>query len=220
MPSSGSTGLVLHAYWRSGASYRARIGLNLKGLAYEVRPVNLLKGEQSAGDYRAIDPQGLLPALEADGTVLVQSLAILEWLEETFPAPPLLPGGAADRALVRGMAAMVACDVQPLNNLRVLRAIRRELSASEDQVVAWQHHWIAEGFAGLERLIERHGAGFCFGDAPTLADCCLVPQVYAARRVGAPMADFPRIAAVADRCNGLDPFARAHPDRQPDAVPG
>ena len=211
--------LVLHAYWRSGTSYRTRIALNLKGLAYRTRPVNLLAGEQGQDAYLAIDPQGLVPALEADGQVLIQSPAILEWLEETRPAPPLLPTDPAGRAVVRAMAAVIGCDVHPLNNLRVLRALKHELGASEAQLAAWEARWIGDGFAVLEGLIGRHGAGFCHGAAPTLADCYLIPQVYAAIRFGVDLEPYPLIRAVDRRAGELAPFAAAHPDRQPDAKP-
>lgn len=212
--------LILHAYWRSGTSYRTRIALNLKGLSYETRPVNLAAGEQGRAAYRALQPQGLVPALEADGRVLTQSPAILEWLEEVHPDPPLLPADPGERAEVRAMAALIACDVHPLNNLRVLRALRRELKASDEQLFAWEARWIGDGFAALEQLIARHGQGFCFGDTPTLADCCLIPQVYSAVRFGVDLQPYPLIRAVDARAGEMDAFAAAHPDRQPDAMPG
>jgi maleylpyruvate isomerase len=212
-------GLVLHAYWRSGTSYRTRIALNLKGLHYEIRPVNLLAGEQGGTDYLSLDPQGLVPTLEADGQVLIQSPAILEWLEETHPEPPLLPANAADRAAVRAMAALIGCDIHPLNNLRVLRALKHDLGASDEQLAQWEARWIGDGFAALERLIERRGGGFCFGETPTLADCYLVPQVYSAIRFGVDLEPYPRILAVDERARALDAVAAAHPDRQPDATP-
>jgi maleylpyruvate isomerase len=210
--------LVLHGYWRSGTSYRTRIALNLKGLDYEIRPVNLLAGEQGQDAYRALDPQGLVPTLEAGGRTLIQSPAILEWLEETHPEPPLLPAGAADRAVVRAMAAVIGCDIHPLNNLRVLRALKRELGASDAQISAWEARWIGDGFEALERLIERHGGGFAWGDRPTLADCYLVPQVYSAIRFGVDLSPYPLIRAADERARTLEPVAAAHPDRQPDAV--
>jgi maleylpyruvate isomerase len=213
-------GLVLHAYWRSGTSYRTRIALNLKGVAYEVRPVNLSAGEQASRGYLTLDPQGLVPALEADGRVLIQSPAILEWLEEAYPDPPLLPSAPAARAAVRAMAAVIGCDIHPLNNLRVLRALKRDLGASDEQLSQWEARWIGDGFSALERLIERDGGGFCFGDRPTLADCYLVPQVYSAVRFGVDLAPYPRILAVDERLRALDAVAAAHPDRQPDATPG
>jgi maleylpyruvate isomerase len=210
--------LILHAYWRSGTSYRTRIALNLKGLAYETRPVNLLAGEQGAASYRAIDPQGLVPTLETDGQTLIQSPAILEWLEEAFPEPALLPQDLAGRAVVRAMAALIGCDIHPLNNLRVLRALKRELKADDSQLLAWETRWIADGFQALETLVGRHGKGFCFGEAPTLADCYLVPQVYSAVRFGVDLEPFPLIRSVDERARRLAAFTAAHPDRQPDAA--
>ena len=211
--------LVLHAYWRSGTSYRTRIGLNLKGLSYETRPVNLLAGEQGGEAYRTVDPQGLVPALEADGRVLIQSPAILEWLEETHPQPALLPADPAGRAEVRAMAALIGCDIHPLNNLRVLRALKHDLGADEAGLAAWQARWIGDGFAALETLIARHGDGFCHGAGPTLADCYLVPQVYAAIRFGVDLEPYPLIRAADARARGLEAVAAAHPDRQPGARP-
>ena len=211
--------LVLHGYWRSGTSYRTRIALNLKGLAYEIRPLDLRKGEQRDRGYLALDPQGLVPALETDDGVLIQSPAILEWLEESFPDPPLLPPDAADRAFVRAMAALIGCDIHPLNNLRVLKALKRDLGATDEQLSAWAGRWIGDGFSALEVLIRQHGGDFAFGDRPSLADCYLVPQVYSAERFGVDLAPYPLLRAVADRCRALPPFAAAHPDRQPDADP-
>ncbi len=212
--------LVLHSYWRSGASYRTRIALNLKGLDYEIRPVNLLAGEQGQASYLQLAPQGMVPSLETPGAVLTQSPAILEWLEETCPDPPLLPQGARSRAEVRAMAALIGCDVHPLNNLRVLRALKRDLGASDEQITAWEARWIGAGFQALEALIARHGKGFAWGDTPTLADCYLVPQVYSAERFGVDLEPYPLIRAVTEGCRSLDAFARAHPDNQPDAPPG
>jgi maleylpyruvate isomerase len=211
--------LVLHAYWRSGTSYRTRIALNLKGLAYETQPVNLLAGEQGSDAYKALDPQGLVPTLEADGQALIQSPAILEWLEEIHPEPPLLPSGAQDRARVRAMAALIGCDVHPLNNLRVLRALRRELGADDPKISAWTKRWITDGFSALEPLIARDGRGFCFGERPTLADCYLIPQAYSAERFGLDLAPWPLIQSVCESARALEAFADAHPDRQPDAQP-
>jgi maleylpyruvate isomerase len=210
-------GLVLHGYWRSGAAYRTRIALNLKGLDYQIRPVNLLAGEQGQAAYLGIDPQGLVPALETPDGVLIQSPAILEWLEETHPAPALLPGDAGGRAEARAMAAVVGCDVHPLNNLRVLRSLKHDLGASDQQLAAWEARWISGGFAALEALIARHGRGFSWGENPTLADCYLIPQVYAAERFGVDLEPYPLIREVAARCRALEAFAKAHPDNQPDA---
>jgi maleylacetoacetate isomerase/maleylpyruvate isomerase len=210
--------LILHSAWRATAPYRVRIGLALKGLAYEYRAVDLLAGQQHGEGYRAVNPQGLTPALIADGVVMTQSLAILEWLEETHPDPALLPRAPADRAVARAMADIVACDIHPLNNTRVGAALAA-LGVSQADNVAWIRRWIVDGFSALEPMVARHGAGFCFGEAPGLADCCLVPQVYSARRFGVDLAPFPAIAAVAERAAAHPAFAAAHPDRQPDAAP-
>lgn len=209
--------LVLYDYWRSGAAYRVRIGLNLKGLTYEPRAVNLIAGDQAGAAYGAVNPQHLVPSLETPEGVLTQSLAILEWLEETRPDPPLLPRAALDRAIVRAMADIVACDVHPLNNVRVGRRLMTEMGHSQDDYLAWMRHWMREGFDALEPLVARHGGGFAFGDSPTLADCCLVPQVYSARRYDLDLAAWPAIAGVAERAAQHPAFQAAHPDRQPDA---
>jgi maleylpyruvate isomerase len=208
---------ILHGYWRSGTSYRTRIALELKGVAYDQIAVDLRVGAQGGDAYRAINPQGLVPALEVDGQVLTQSPAILEWIEERWPEPPLLPRAAVDRATVRAMAAIVACDIHPLNNLRVLTALRRDLGADEAQIGAWTSRWIAAGFDALERLIARHGAGWCFGDSPTLADCALIPQIYSARRFEVELGPYPHIRDVETRAERHPAFLAARPDRQPDA---
>ncbi|WP_292032277.1 MULTISPECIES: maleylacetoacetate isomerase [unclassified Brevundimonas] len=209
--------MILHGYWRSGTSYRTRIALNLKGLAYETAPVDLRTGDQRSEAFRALNPQGLVPALEIDNDlVLTQSPAILEWLEETHPAPALLPSLAADRALVRSMAALIGCDVHPLNNLRVLKAVR-DLGADQAGVDAWAARWILDGFAALEVQVQRHGDGWCFGDAPTLADCYLIPQIYSARRFNVDLTAFPSLLAVETQAARHPAFVAAHPDNQPDA---
>jgi maleylpyruvate isomerase len=208
---------VLHAYWRSGTSYRTRIALELKGLAYEQAPVDLRSGVQHQAPYRALNPQGLVPALEVDGRVLTQSMAILEWLEEVHPEPPLLPSDPFQRAEVRAMAGIVACDIHPLNNLRVLKSIKHDLGADEAATAAWTSRWITAGFEALEKLIERHGGNWAFGDSPTFADCCLIPQVYSARRYEVDIERFVRILAVDARAARHPAFQAAHPDRQPDA---
>lgn len=208
--------MILHGYWRSGTSYRVRIALALKGLAYTQVTHDLRRGEQRSDAYRALNPQRLVPALEADDAVLTQSPAILEWLEERHPDPPLLPRDLADRAIVRAMAATVGCDIHPLNNLRVLDAIRG-LGADGEAVSRWIARWIGDGFAALEAMIGRHGAGFAFGDQPTLADCYLVPQVYSAERFGVDLSPYPRLLAATEHARALTAFAAAHPDRQPDA---
>lgn len=209
--------LVLHGYWRSTAAYRVRIALALKGVVFEQAAHDLRLGAQRAAEYLALAPQGLVPVLETPDGALTQSLPILEWLEDRFAAPALLPMQPGPRAIVRAMAATVACDIHPLNNLRVLNALRADFSASEDQVQAWIARWICEGFTALEVLIGRHGGAFAFGDSPSFADCCLVPQVYSARRFKVDLSAFPAIVDVDQRAGVLEAFAAAHPDRQPDA---
>lgn len=216
--------MILHGYWRSGTSYRTRIALNLKGLTYAQAGVDLRTGAQRSDAFRALNPQGLVPALEVGPehggpAVLTQSPAILEWLEEAFPTPPLLPAAALERAQVRAMAALIACDIHPLNNLRVLTALRTTFGADQAAVDAWAAGWITPGFAALEALVARHGGDWCFGDAPTLADCHLIPQVYSAGRFGVSVEAWPRLAAIAARAEDHPAFAAAHPDRQPDADP-
>jgi maleylpyruvate isomerase len=208
--------IILHGYWRSGTSYRTRIALELKGLTYEQRAVDLRAGDQRSEAYRKLNPQGLVPAIEFEGGVLTQSPAILEWLEERWPEPALLPADMDDRAQVRAMAALVGCDIHPLNNLRVLKAVR-ELGADEAGTNAWAGRWISAGFQALEAGIERHGDGWCWGSAPTLADCYLIPQIYSARRFGVDLSAWPRIVAVDARAADHPAFQAAHPDRQPDA---
>jgi maleylpyruvate isomerase len=207
--------LVLHGYWRSGAAYRTRIALGLKGLAYDQAPIDLRAGLQKSEAFRALNPQGLVPALETDGAVITQSGAILEWLEETHPTPPLLPADPLDRARVRAMAAIVTCDIHPLNNLRVLTSLRKDLAADEAAVSAWIARWIGQGFTALEAMVGDQG--WCFGAAPTLADCCLVPQVYGAERFSVDLAPYPRLRAIAASAADHPAFAAAHPSRQPDA---
>lgn len=209
--------MILHGYWRSGTSYRTRIALHLKGLAHATAPVDLRTGAQKSDAYLALNPQGLVPALETgDGLVLNQSPAILEWLEETHPTPALLPSISADRAVVRAMAALIGCDIHPLNNLRVLKAVR-ELGADQAGVDAWAGRWILDGFAALDALVARHGEGWCFGEAPTLADCYLIPQIYSARRFNVDLTPFPRLLAVETQAARHPAFIAAHPDNQPDA---
>ena len=210
---------TLYSAWRATAPYRLRIGLALKGVAYDYSPVDLVGGQQRGEAYRAVNPQGLTPALDlGDGQVLTQSLAILEWLEETRPDPPLLPRSALDRQQVRAMAMIVACDIHPLNNARVANKLT-ELGHDGPQVRAWIQGWIRDGFDALEPMIGRHGGRFAFGDSPTLADCCLIPQVYAARRFGLELSHWPLLAGVADRAAAHPAFVAAHPDQQPDAAP-
>jgi len=211
--------VTLYSYWRATAPYRVRIGLHLKGVGFDYAPVNLLGAQQLGDDYSRLNRQHLVPTLEADDQILTQSLAILEWLEEAYPHPSLLPGAPSDRATVRAMAAIIACDVHPLNNLRVLKALA-ELGhpmAGAEQA-AWGARWINDGFAALERLVAKHGQGFAFGATPTLADCCLIPQIWSSSRFGVDMSPYPALAAVAARAAAHPAFQAAHPERQPDAV--
>jgi maleylacetoacetate isomerase len=210
--------MILYGYYRSSAAYRARIALNLKGLAYEQRPVHLVRGEQRSAGYLELNPQGLVPLLVVGDRRLTQSLAIIEYLEEKHPQPPLLPVAAEDRAWVRAVALEIACDIHPLNNTRVLKYLSRELQLDEPRRNDWYRHWVREGFAALEtQLAERATGRFCFGDTPSLADVFLVPQVANANRFNLDLAPYPRIRAVNDACLALEPFAAAQPSRQPDA---
>ena len=213
--------LRLYTYWRSSAAFRVRIALALKGLDYESVPRHLLRdgGEHRRADYLALNPQGLVPALEHDGYVVTQSLAICEYLDEVFPQPPLLPADPRGRAAVRAMARAIACDIHPLNNLSVQQDLRTELGQRDDGVTRWAQHWIARGFAALEQLLARHSTDgrYCYGDTVTLADACLVPQVYNARRVQVDLAAYPRLTAVARHLEALPAFAAARPEAQPDA---
>lgn len=205
---------VLHEYYRSSAAYRVRIALNLKGVDYESRPVNLLESEQRSDEYRALNPQGFVPMLEIDGHRLTQSLAILGYLDQRYPNRPFLPTAAADRAQVVAMAALVACDIHPLNNLRVLKYLKNELGHSQEEVDRWYAHWISEGLPALEALAARTAGQFLYGDAPTGADICLVPQLYNARRFNVPLDDYPTLLRADENANRLEAFAAAHPDRQ------
>lgn len=209
--------LVLHGYWRSSAAYRVRIGLNLKRLAYQQATLDLRTGAQRSADYRELAPIGLVPTLEADGFRITQSLAILEWLDERHPGTPLIPEQANSRSIVRAMAMIVACDIHPINNLRVLSALRSDLAASDGMVQEWIARWIREGFTALEAMVSDHGGRCCFGDSPTIADCCLIPQVYNARRFGVDLSSFPRLGDIEAYCLEQDAFDRARPELQPDA---
>ena len=209
--------MILHGYWRSGAADRTRIALALKGLDYEPQGVDLRTGAHKSEVFVALNPQGMVPALELDGAVLTQSPAILEWLEETCPAPALLPAAPADRAHVRAMAALIGCDIHPLNNLRVGKALRETFGADQPAIDAWAARWILPGFEALEALVARHGDGWCFGDAPTLADCYLIPQIYSARRFNVPLEAFARLLAIDTLASQHPAFIAAHPDAQPDA---
>jgi maleylacetoacetate isomerase len=217
----GGGGMKLYTYFRSSAAFRVRIVLNLKRLAAEQAFVHLRKNEQRAADYLAVNPQGLVPSLEEDGQVFTQSLAIIEYLDETHPEPPLLPGHPADRARVRALAQAVACDIHPIDNLRVLRYLANPLGHDEKAVETWFNHWIRLGFDGIERILAEDGqaGAFCHGDAPTLADICLVPQVFNAQRYPSfDFAPYPTISRVFDECMKLDAFERARPEKQPDAA--
>jgi maleylacetoacetate isomerase len=205
---------ILYDYNRSSAAYRVRIGLNLKGIDYERRPVNLLESEQSADGYRSVNPQGLVPTLEIDDHRLTQSLSILVYLDQRFPDPPLMPRNALDGAHVRAMALAIACDIHPLNNLRVLKYLSGPLGVPQEQRDAWYAHWITEGLSGLEALAAPRAGAFLFGDAPTIADVCLVPQLYNARRFDVPIDAYPTLLRAEENATRLDAFAAAHPDRQ------
>jgi maleylacetoacetate isomerase len=205
---------ILYDYWRSSAAYRVRIALNLKGVDYESRMVNLLTSEQQSADYHEINPQGLVPTLEIDGLKLTQSLAIINYLDLRYPNQPLLPASAAERAHVVAMAMAIACDIHPLNNLRVLKYLKHELGQPQEAVDAWYVHWISEGLPALEALAARHAGDFLFGNAPTGADVCLVPQLYNARRFDVPLDGYPTLLRAEENANKLDAFAKAHPDRQ------
>ena len=212
--------LRLYDYWRSSSAYRVRIALNLKGLAYRQMPVHLVRdgGQQNQPDYRAVNPLGLVPALVHGDRVIVQSLAICEYLEEAFEALPLLPAGASARARVRGIVQTICSEVQPLNNLSVMQYLKGDMGLDERAYRAWYAHWIERGFRAVETWLGDAAAGaFCHGDTPTLADCYLVPQVYNAERFECDLAPYPRIREISARCRALDAFARAAPEAQEDA---
>lgn len=210
--------MKLFGYFRSSAAFRVRIALNLKGLAYEDAFIHLRRGDQRAAAYLAVNPQGLVPALEIDGETLTQSTAIVEYLDETHPEPPFLPAEPAGRARVRALAAIVACDIHPINNLRVLRYLNRPLGHDQAAVETWYNHWIATGFEAFERLLAAgRGTGeFCHGDRPGLADIALVPQVVNSERYRLDLSPYPTVSRVYRNCMQLDAFAAAHPNNQPD----
>lgn len=213
--------MKLYTYFRSSAAYRVRIALNLKGLPYDSVPVHLLRsgGEQLLQPYLGIHPGALLPAFDDEGLILTQSLAIIEYLDERHPAVPLLPADAAGRARVRALALTVACDIHPLGNLRVLKYLKQQFAISDEAKLAWQHHWMADGLATLEKLLAGHPdtGRFCHGDQPTLADCCLLPQLFNAERFGLDLAPYPTLRRIQAACAQLPAFIAAHPAQQPDA---
>jgi maleylacetoacetate isomerase len=209
----------LYSAWRSSASFRVRIALNFKGLPYDYLPVHLLRGEQFAEDFRALNPSELVPVLEHEGHALTQSLAIIEYLEERYPQPPLLPHAPLDRAYVRSVALAIACEIHPLNNLRVLRYLVKTLGVSEDAKNAWYRHWVEQGLAQIEaRLVaERRCGRYAFGDDVSLADVCIVPQIFNAQRFDCRLEHVPTIMGIFDACMQLPGFIDAQPSKQPDA---
>ena len=211
--------MTLYGYFRSSTSYRTRIAMNLKQLDYDYIAVNLAKDEQLEAAFQSINPQGLVPVLQVDDLWLYQSPAILEWLEEVYPEHPLLPKDAAGRMQVRALSAMIGCDIHPLNNRRILQYLRNELSVDEDQVMAWCHRWMSEGFDALEKRLaqDKTRGKFCYGDSPTFADCYLIPQVSSAERFKVDLSAYPNIVAIDAHCRTLKAFADADPMVQPDA---
>jgi maleylacetoacetate isomerase len=208
---------VFYGYYRSSAAYRVRIALALKAIEYRTETVHLVKGEQSQAPYLKINPQGLVPALAIDGMLLAETQPIIEYLDETRPEPPLLPKDAKERAQVRRMAQLIVADIHPINNNRVLNYLRDPLGQAEEQVNQWIRHWIVAGFAPLERLVAENRAGFCYGERPGLADLCLIPQLFNARRFFVDLTLFPALVEIEARCLALPAFQAAHPDRQEDS---
>lgn len=209
--------MKLYSYFRSSASYRVRIALNLKNLPYDIVPVHLVKGEQKSDDYKAKNPSGLIPALELDnGKIITQSMAILDFLENEYPQNPLLPKDNIDRAIVLSMCNIIACDTHPLNNLRVLQYLTGELKISDEQKQDWYAHWITVNFTALESLLAEHSGKYCFGDSATWADICLIPQVYNANRFKVDLTNFPNILKVVENYNQLEAFIKASPEKQVD----
>lgn len=212
--------MKLYNYFRSSASFRVRIALNLKGLDYDYLPVHIARGEHKTGPFSAISPDMLVPLLEDDGERFTQSMAIIEYLDEIHPEPALLPRDPVGRAHVRALAQSVACEIHPLNNLRVLKYLVRELKVGDDAQNTWYRHWVREGMLAFERqLAQRPASLYCWGDAPTLADCCLVPQVFNGQRFDCDFSGLPRTMAAFEACMQLDAFQRAQPSRCPDAEP-
>jgi len=208
----------LYTYFRSSAAFRVRIALNLKGLAYQPVFIHLAKGEHRAPAYAKVNPQALVPTLELDdGTRLNQSLAIIEYLDETHPAKLLIPKDSLGKARVRSLSYLIASEIHPVNNLRVLQHLKRALGQNEDQINTWYRHWIADGLAKLEAELASSKGRFCYGDSPTMADCCLVPQIFNAKRYQSDLAPYPNVMRIFDSCMKLDAFDRAQPSKQPDA---
>lgn len=212
------TRAVLHDYYRSSAAYRVRIALNLKGIDYESRPVSLVDGQQKSAAYKALNPQGFVPMLEIDDRRLTQSLAIIAYLDQTRPEPPLLPKDPGDQAHVRAMSLAIACDIHPLNNLRVLKYLSGPLHQDEATRDKWYAHWITEGFDALEAMAKQHSGSFLCGNSPSMADVCLVPQMYNARRFNVPLDNYPTLLRADASANALPAFANAHPDKQAEAA--
>ena len=210
--------MKLYTYFRSSAAFRVRIALNLKGLKYEPVFVHLAKGEHRQPQYAAVNPQALLPTLQLDdGTRLTQSLAIIEWLEEKHPTPPLLPKESTARARVRSLSYQVASEIHPLNNLRVLQHLKRALNQTQEQIDTWYRYWIADGLTKLEAELAVSSGKFCHGDSPSMADCCLVPQIFNAKRYNSDLAPYPTTMRVFENCMKVEAFDRAQPSKQPDA---
>jgi maleylacetoacetate isomerase len=213
--------MKLYGFFRSSAAFRVRIALNLKGLSYEAMSIHLRRNDQAKPEYRNVNPQGLVPALEIDGRTLIQSLAIIDYLDETHPEPPLLPPDPADRARVRALAEIVACDIHPINNLRVLRYLAHTYGRNDADIAGWYNHWIGAGFEALEALVagDPRTGSFCHGDRPGLAEVALVPQVVNAERYTLDMTPYPTIGRIFANCMQLPAFQAAHPDNQPDREP-
>ena len=212
--------MKIFGYFRSSAAFRLRIAMNFKGLSYDYNLVNLQSGDHLSDDFKRINPQGRVPAIDIEGNILTQSLAIIEYLDEVYPAPPLLPSDPLGKAKVRGIAGLIACDIHPLNNLAVLNYLRDQLIAEEEARLAWYRHWVKEGFDGLELILGANveTGQFCFGDTPTVADICLVPQVVNAKRFNCNLASYPTILRIFEECMSLSQFADADPMNQPEAA--
>jgi maleylacetoacetate isomerase len=208
---------ILYDYWRSSAAYRVRIALNLKGVDYESRQVDLRGDAQKSAEYRALNPQGLVPMMEIDGQRLTQSLAIINYLDLRYPNQPLIPASAAERAHVVAIALTIACDIHPLNNLRVLKYLKEPLGHSQEEIDAWYAHWVSEGLPALEAMAAPRAGKFLWGDGPTAADVCLIPQLYNARRFNVPLDDFPTLLRADKNANEMEAFVKAHPDNQEQA---